>query len=63
MRLLKTNKKILFSSPYLIDGIMKTWQLGIGIEHREAIKTHSGFFLNLLPVLKEDILLLASSAT
>lgn len=47
-------KRLFFSSPYL-EGILHTWALGIGQEHREALKTHQGFFAELLKTLREDL--------
>ena len=34
-RVLKANKMMFFSSPYLED-LLNTWAIGIGIEHPEA---------------------------
>jgi len=34
-RLIKTNKMIFFSSPYL-EALLNTWSTGIGIDHPEA---------------------------
>jgi hypothetical protein len=54
MRLLKSCKNIIFSTQYL-ESILKIWTLGIGIEHRDAVKTHTGFFLNLISNLKNNL--------
>ena len=46
-RALKANKRIFFGCPY-IEGILGAWYTGIGIEHKDAIKTHTQFILSLI---------------
>ena len=53
-RLIKYNKKIFFSSPYL-EGLLNTWVIGIGTEHPDAVKTHKAFFTGLISTLSEDL--------
>jgi len=53
-RLLKTNKVLFFSSPYL-EALLNTWMLGIGIEHPEAAQTHESFISNLLSTVRNDL--------
>jgi hypothetical protein len=50
-RLLKTNKVLFFSSPYL-EGLLNTWGLGIGTEHPEASQTHEIFISHLLSTVR-----------
>jgi len=47
-------KQLFFSSPYL-EQIVNMWILGIGLEHREALKTHQGFFSDLVKLLQSDL--------
>ena len=53
-RLLKTNKALFFSCPYL-EALLNTWALGIGIEHPEAAQTHESFVSNLLNIVRADL--------
>jgi len=42
-----SGRRIFFSSPQL-EGILAMWIKGIGVEHRDAIKTHTEFIHHLL---------------
>lgn len=53
-RLIKVNKPLFFKSPSL-EGILKMWIIGIGIDHQDAIKTHQSFFSLLLNTLNTDL--------
>lgn len=53
-RLLKTNKVLFFSSPYL-EPLLNTWSLGLGLEHPEAAQTHESFISNLLTIVRNDL--------
>ena len=54
IRAMKTNKRVFFSCPY-IENLLNTWYIGIGNEHRDAIKTHTGFITTLFSILKADL--------
>ena len=49
-----SKKALLFESPYLLP-IMNTWAAGIGIEHKDAVKTHTGFFCKLMAMVVVDM--------
>ena len=34
---------------------MNTWAAGIGIEHKDAVKTHTGFFCKLMAMVVVDM--------
>jgi hypothetical protein len=53
-RYLRMAKKILFSSSEL-ETLLDLWKRGIGVEHKEAAKTHSGFFQELIITLSKDV--------
>jgi len=54
LRYLKLNKEILFRSTHL-ESFIAIWVSGIGIEHKDAIETHTEFIIVLLQTLKKDI--------
>jgi hypothetical protein len=47
-------KQLFFSSPYL-EQILNMWIIGIGLDHRDALKTHQGFFSDLVKLLQTDL--------
>jgi hypothetical protein len=53
-RLLKTNKVLFFSTPYL-EALLNTWANGIGLEHPEASQTHESFISSLLSIVRTDL--------
>lgn len=47
-------KQLFFSSPYL-EQIINMWILGIGLEQKDALSTHIGFFRELVKLLKSEL--------
>ncbi|CDW74356.1 arm repeat-containing protein [Stylonychia lemnae] len=54
LRYLKLNKQIIFRSTHL-DSLISIWISGIGIEHKDAIETHTEFIIVLLQTLHKDL--------
>lgn len=53
VRFLKLRKDQVFSSQHLED-LIKIWNSGIGVEHKEALLTHTEFIIVLIGVLQKD---------
>ena len=54
LRLSQETKSLFFSSSHL-DQVLKVWICGIGLEHRDAIKTHTEFMIALINILKKEL--------
>jgi len=54
LRYLRYSKHILFRSQNL-EILLTLWMRGIGLEHKEAVSTHSSFFIELVKSLKRDL--------
>ena len=57
VRYLKVNKELVFKSNQL-ETLIQIWIHGIGIEHKDALTTHTEFIISLLQILSKDMSLL-----
>jgi hypothetical protein len=53
-RYLKLRKDILFQSTHL-ETLIEVWIHGIGIQHKEALITHTEFIIQLMSTLQKDV--------
>lgn len=53
-RYLKHCKLLFFKNQHL-ETLLTLWTRGIGLDKKEPVKTHSGFFISLISTLKEDV--------
>lgn len=54
VRYLRLNKDLVFRSDQL-ETVISIWIKGIGIEHKEAITTHTEFITYLIATLQKDV--------
>ena len=53
IRYIKLHKDLLFRSQHL-TALIKLWSVGIGVEQRDAVETHSEFFNTLVKIISKD---------